>query len=134
VGNRNIYNRGDNNRRNASPELANRSRQEVTRRADRTAPGRNDVLSDRDGNVYRRNGDGSWDSREGREWRPTQAEGRAARPEARPEARPQTRPEARPQNTRPATRSAPTGVQRDYSSRVRGASRAGASPRTRGGR
>jgi len=139
IGDRNnIYTRGDNATRNASQALRDQSRPTDRVRADRTAPGPNNVLSDREGNVYRRNDNGSWDSREGREWRPTSPEagaGTGARPTApatRP-ATPDTRP-AIPNNSRPATRPAPSGVQRDYGSRVRGASRAGAAAQPRGAR
>jgi hypothetical protein len=121
---RNIYNRPETANRKASPATLDRTRDASRIRADRPAAGRdNNVLSDRDGNVYRRDAAGNWQSRENREWRDTRP---APTPTTRPQARPETRPQARPQTptTRPATRPAPAGVQRDLTQRTRGTTRA----------
>jgi hypothetical protein len=55
----------------------------------RPAGGRDNVLADRNGNVYRRDQAGDWQSRQGNQWsRP----GAAARPAGNAAARPATRP------------------------------------------
>ena len=86
--------------------------------------GRNNVFADDAGNVYRRNDNGSWDKRQGNSWQPA---GGGARPGAQPSgpggaSRPGS-PSARPGGG--AWGSPSSGLQRDYSSRQRGASRAG---------
>ena len=72
----------------------------------RPAGGRDNVLADRNGNVYRRDQAGNWQSRQGNQWsRP----GAAARPASNAAARPATRP------------SPNTGqLNRDYAARQRG--------------
>lgn len=80
---------------------------------------RNDVFSDREGRIWRRAGDGSWQQRSGREWRPVPRESLAP---PRPVARPRT------QAQRPPVRPAPSvRLGRDARARDRGA------VRTRGG-
>jgi hypothetical protein len=112
-----LYSQGVNRDRmadNRTLEKANRDR------ADRVARGPNNVLSDRDGNLYRRQPDGSWNSREQGQWKPTEPQTRPSQPQTRP-----SQPQARP---------VPSNVQRDYGSRVQGSQRAAprrASPRTR---
>lgn len=126
---------GDMTRPNLYQRPANRGRL-----ADRSAsPGRtrpgaaqlpNDVLTDRQGNVYRRGGDGSWQRREGGGWRnadgldrsrPTgpPAPGARPRPESRPEG-PAVRPSRPSGSSRSATR---PQLERDWQSRQRGAQR-----------
>ena len=138
-GNRNIYNNSGNRDRRASAAQIDRSRGDNNRiRADRAAPNRsNNVLSDREGNVFREDGNGNWQSRENREWRdtrPAPSTGNAQRPTTRPETRPQV-PQTRPQTpqTRPATRPAPSGVQRDLGNRTKGTARTTGQARPRGG-
>jgi len=109
-----LYDQGRNRDRVANPQTLRTSGQP---RVDRVAPGPNNVLSDRQGNVYQRKPDGGWDARDGGQWKPSTPEGR--QPQARP-AQPSTRPET--------TRQVPQGVQQDYSARVRGAQRASARP------
>ena len=102
----------------------------------RPAGGRDNVLADRNGNVYRRDQAGNWQSRQGNQWsRP----GAAARPAGNAAARPATRPEA----ARPATRPSPnTGqLNREFAARQRGDMRTqnfqrsqSVSPGGRGGR
>ncbi|HSM06234.1 MAG TPA: hypothetical protein VK858_16560 [Longimicrobiales bacterium] len=113
---RNIYNRPEAVNRKASPATLDRARDQSRIRADRPAANRpNNVVSDREGNVFRQSPSGNWQSRENREWRDT-------RPATTPG---QTRPQVRPQTptTRPATRPAPAGVQRDMTARTRGTAR-----------
>jgi hypothetical protein len=139
-GNRNIYNNSGNRDRKATAAQIDRSREGNNRiRADQVSRDKaNNVLSDRDGNVFRQDGNGNWQSRESREWRDTRPAGNAQRPTTRPESRPQI-PQTRPQtpqtrpSTRPATRPAPSSVQRDQGNRSRGSARAG-QVRTGGGR
>jgi hypothetical protein len=73
----------------------------------------NNVLTDKSGNIYRRNKDGSWDKRDGKKWnkanveRPGTRPGRGDRPATRPGGGQATRPATRPgagQATRPAQR------------------------------
>ncbi|MEJ2482996.1 MAG: carbohydrate-binding family V/XII [Gemmatimonadota bacterium] len=145
-----LYQQGANRDRVAEPLTLDRARQV---QADRKARGPNNVLADRDGNVYQRLPGGEWNSREEGTWKPTVPEARPgeigptvpitrpARPEARPQPMPsRPRPEARPQplparpqarpapsprpSTRPATRPVPQNVQRDYRARARSSARA----------
>jgi hypothetical protein len=144
-----LYNQGANRDRLADAgtlETANRDR------ADRVARGPNNVLSDRDGNIYERKPDGGWNSREQGQWkpavpearpsqpqtRPSQPQARPSQPQARPsqpQARP-SQPQARPSQpqarpSQPQARPVPSNVQRDYGARVQGAQRA--TPQRSGG-
>jgi len=113
----NLYNQGINRDRVADDRTLVKANRD---RADRVARGPNNVLSDRDGNVYRRQPDGAWNSREQGQWKPTVPVTRPSQPQARP-----SQPQARP---------VPSNVQRDYGARVQGSQRAAprsASPRTR---
>jgi hypothetical protein len=130
-----LYNEGPNRDRVADPATLERAAQV---RADRMAKGPNNVLADRDGNIYQRLPGGGWNSREEATWKPTVPETRPggtrpttpvtrpAVPETRPAPRPETRPAPRPETrpaqpqTRPATRPVPSNVQRDYQARSRG--------------
>jgi len=98
--------------------------------ADRSATGRqpgpapadraNDVFAGPDGNVYRRDRDGSWEQREGSTWKPADPGkiGGGDRPSTRPAEPPSGSRPAQP-STRPAQ--PPTGsLNRDYSARQRG--------------
>jgi hypothetical protein len=60
----NLYDRKENRDRNAErPGTSDRKRPDLAR--DRN----NDVLTDRDGNVYRRDREGGWEQRQGGEWK-----------------------------------------------------------------
>jgi hypothetical protein len=106
----------------------------------------NNILTDRDGNVYRRNADGSWNRRDGGGWSPASPPAASdrmrpstgTRPSQRPAAgaRPSTgvppsqRPSQLPSTgSRPSTRPAQPSfggsgsVSRDYGARQRGATR-----------
>jgi hypothetical protein len=107
-----LYNQGANRDRLADSRTLQSANEA---RADRVARGPNNVLADRDGNLYERKADGGWNSREQGQWKPAQPQTRPAQPQTRP-AQPQTRP-------------VPSGVQRDYGARVQGSQRAA----TRGG-
>jgi len=137
-----LYNQGANRDRLADAgtlETANRDR------ADRVARGPNNVLSDRDGNIYERKPDGGWNSREQGQWKPAVPEARPSQPQARPsqpQARPSqpqarpSQPQARPSQpqarpSQPQARPVPSNVQRDYGARVQGAQRA--APQRSGG-
>jgi hypothetical protein len=89
----NMYNRPENKARNADrPNRANRP-------AAQPAPGRdNNVLTDRNGDVYRKTDDG-WQKREGNDWKNSDVAGDRSRPAAG-EGRPESRPEGA---TRPST-------------------------------
>lgn len=104
----NLYDQASNRGRLADRQVRERSQEKL--RADRVAQGRNDVLSDRDGNVFRQNRNGTWDSRDRGEWRSAAPErgGGAQRPQA--------------------NRQVPQQVQRDYGARQRGAGRAASRP------
>jgi hypothetical protein len=110
----------------------------------RPAGGQNNVLADRNGNVYRKTPQG-WQERQGNQWSKPAA---AARPATRPSpgtgpARPATRPEVSRPAPRPAAASRPAfdsgQLNRDFAARQRGEmrtqnfQRAGAASRPSGG-
>lgn len=138
----NLY-RDSANRNRVAPD----SMQRVARleKADRVAKSPNNVLADRDGNIYRKTAQG-WESREQGRWSPASQPSRPAAPStskarpAQPSARPvqpsagPAQPSARPAqpsagpaqpSARPAQPSArrapPAGLDRDYQARQRGA-------------
>ncbi len=143
----NIYNRPENRDRNVPATRDRPAGKQPKMANDR----KNDVISSREGDLYRRNPDGSWDKRQPtREWKPdSPGSGAGARPETRPAqpqqpttrpaqpARPETRP-AQPQQpttrpaqpTRPETRPAQpqqrdrSQMERDYRARQRGSQNA----------
>jgi hypothetical protein len=142
--NQNIYNRPQNRDRAVA------SRDKAGPRPSVMPDRANDVLTDRAGNVYRRNENGSFDRREGGQWRPQQPSTTPERPSTRPSqpstrpsqpstrpSQPSTRPSqpsTRPSQpstrpSQPSTRpSQPStrpssGVQRDWNSRQRGSQR-----------
>jgi hypothetical protein len=93
----------------------------------RPTGGRNNVLADRNGNVYRRDPQGNWQPRQGNQWsRPETANLPATRPapSPRPAQRPQAaaRPAQQPQ--RPAATARPSfdsgQLNRDFAARQRG--------------
>ena len=116
--------------RPAEANLYNRADQQA-RVADRSTTGRqpgrsttdraNNVYAGPDGNVYRRNPDGSWQQREGNNWKPADPGkvGGGDRPSTRP-SEPSTRP-SQP-STQPA-RPPSDNLNRDYGARQRGNSR-----------
>ncbi len=108
----NIYNRPDNLVRNVERPAVPSNRQ-----ARPTNNIQNNVLTDRSGNVYQRNTNGDWSQRNNGQWTNPQNLDRSATP--RPATRPSTGGVNYPQ-TRPATR---PQLERDYSSRQRGAQR-----------
>jgi hypothetical protein len=135
----NIYKRQDNVARNAPSDRA---------RADargRVAEGRdNNVFSDRDGNVYRKNNDGNWDQRTGDGWQGNDAVNRDAERERastadrsgaaagdrqagqRPQQQPErARPQQQPSQQRPQSGYGSTGqnLERSSNSRSRGSTR-----------
>ncbi len=120
--NDNIYNRGENKGRNAS--TMDKSRPQA-----KTAQGAaNNVYSDRDGNVYQRSKDGSWQQREGNSWK---SAGGGADASQRPAgaAGAGTKPStgATGGSSRPSGGGygggAPAGLNSDYSARQRGTAR-----------
>jgi hypothetical protein len=128
-----LYDQGPNRDRVAEPITLERAGQI---KADRMARDPNNVLADRDGNLYQRLPGGNWNSREEGVWKPTVPETRPSTRPAQPQTRPavpQTRPAqpgARPApSTRPATRPVPRDVQRDYQARSRASQRPVAVPR-----
>jgi hypothetical protein len=89
----------------------------------KAAGGKNNVLADKSGNVYRRDQQGNWQQRQGNQWSKPMAEARQkARPSTRPEV---SRPPTRPEPPRPATRPSMETAQlnRDYQARQRGETR-----------
>ena len=163
---RNLYNRPGNENRLASrpgerpatrperPSQAARPKAE-TRPAQaarpaqpkvRPAGGRNNVLADRSGNVYKRDPQGNWQQRQGGQWsRPEAANRPAARPGAgsRPVQRPQAAARPMQQPQRPTAAARPSfdsgAMNRDFAARQRGQQRvqnfqrSGATPRVGGG-
>jgi hypothetical protein len=126
----NLYNREDNRQRNAARPSTRDIRQA------RAAPAtRNNVLTDRSGNVYQRGSDGSWKQRDDGRWSTPSNLDRATRPAA---ARPSsTRPSTARPVTRPGEPRMPGGLdrrgrpeavrpqlERDYNARMQGAYRA----------
>ena len=99
-----IYNRADTRDRNASREATSRNKPQAAP----ATRGANNVLADRDGNVYRAQG-GTMQSREGGQWKPSSS------PPARPSTG-QSTPSARPST-------GASSAQRDWQSRQRGATR-----------
>ncbi len=114
---------------------------------------KNNVFTDKDGNIYRQNGD-KWEARTNDKWTQVDRPGKddlsnkpvvkSTRPASKPESRPSTKPAARPQTkpavqtkaaqTKPATQrqsstkaasgyNRPTKVERDQYSRQRSATR-----------
>ena len=69
----------------------------ATAATQRPADRKNDVFTDREGNVYRKT-DGGWQKNEGKNWSnvPSTADIDRARPAAKPAARPATQPSTRP--------------------------------------
>jgi hypothetical protein len=133
--NNNLYRSGDNRGRITDRGTRDLSTQQL--KSERAAAGKaNNVFADKDGNVYRRNNDGSWDNRASNGgW--TRDKGvSTARPDAggaatRPAAKPQVQSPAQPKS-QPWT--APSGLDRDYSARQRGSSRVSHAPSmSRGG-
>lgn len=146
--NNNIYNRNVNRTKVASTRNRSAGQRPAVAR-DRA----NNVYTDRQGAVYRRNDDGAWDRRDKEGWSPTggtPSSGARSRPTTRPSqpsARPATRPatpstrpttpSTRP-STRPSTPSSKPAVQpssgslnRDYAARQRGSSKATSSRPTK---
>jgi len=70
----------------------------------RPAGGQNNVLADRNGNVYKRDNQGNWQQRQGNQWSGAGA--------ARPETRPATSPQPSPRPERPAATTRPTPAAR----------------------
>lgn len=95
----------------------------------RPAGGQNNVLADRNGQVYKRDNQGNWQQRQGNQWKPQTTPATRPAAAARPSPRPE-RPAAAPRPT-PAAR--PTAaphpsfnagqMNRDYSARQRGEAR-----------
>ena len=135
---------------------ADRARDRSARVAQRPTKARDNVFTDRDGNVYRRN-DNGWERRDGNRWNkanPATREKAGARPSpgtpstrpspgtpstrpaTRPSTRPSTgtRPSSRPSTARPSSRPSTSNsrLNRDYSARQRGASRTHNYQRSRG--
>jgi len=112
-----VYNRPETRDRNASRDVASRNRPQAAP----AARGPNNVLADREGNVYRNQG-GEWQRRQGGSWQPDRSA-------------PTTRPTP---SSRPGTGAG--SVQRDWQGRQRGATRDAAraaprpAPRGGGGR
>jgi hypothetical protein len=91
-----------------SDRMADRGTRDAARnqlRGDRAGRGSNNVFTDRDGGVHRRDANGNWSSRGNRGWQPSIG-----------------------------NRSAPSNLGRDYSGRARGSARAGGGFRGGGGR
>jgi hypothetical protein len=111
AGNRpNIYNHPGNKNL-----LASRPGKPATRPTQptlRPAGGKNNVVADRNGNVYRQDNKGNLQQRQGNQWAKAGGERPGARPEARPSqppaditqrpSRPEARPATRPESSRPS--------------------------------
>ncbi len=133
----NLYDRpGNSDRLAARPATSDRKTPRPTTRP-------NDVLTDRSGNVYRRDESGQWNRREGGSWRPAEGLDRPSQMPERPTTRP-SQPSTRPQqpsqpstrppqpSQRPATR---PQLERDMQHRQRGMQRNRGNPgRPSGGR
>jgi hypothetical protein len=136
--NSNLYARGENQARNASaPRAKDTGRAAGGAAGGRPATGKgNDVFADRNGDVYRRNGDGSWDKRGQGSW-----SGAGAGAGTRDYNRPSTgsgswsgAAGAAGGGWSGATGGAgPSSLDRDYSSRQRGDYRASSYSGMRGG-
>jgi len=132
----NIYARDRNQGRNATrPATADRARPQAQPST------RNDVYSNRNGDLFRQNQDGGWEGRNNRQWEPGQGTGGAANRPSQPStgARPGQRPAqpstgARPSQT-PQTQNRDQ-LNRSSQNRNRGAARTRSAPRpsARGGR
>ena len=154
--NPNLYDRPG-NRDRLSERPATRDRRQPGVARDRS----NDVLTDRSGNVYRKDGNGNWQQRDRGQWkpaegldrRPSQLPGspsgeqpstRPSRPSVQPSqpsrpSQPSVRP-SQPSVGRPSTGATRPGLERDMRARQRGSSRSQnysrsrAAPRGGGGR
>ena len=129
----NIYDRPENRARNAErPATADRR----ARPADGV---QNDVLTDRAGDVYRKDADGNWNRRDSNgNWskadnldRPAAGNRPSTQPATQPSTRdyqrpsqtPSTRPSTQPSYSRPSNTATRPQLERDYSSRQHGAAR-----------
>lgn len=116
----NIYNRRGNVARNAPRTRDARVQQP------RAAAGRdNNVFSDRNGDLYRRNNDGNWDRNTRDGWSRSDAVSNQARQERTREATRDRQPSQQPRTQQPRTQQRSTGSQmeRSYNSRQRGTAR-----------
>ena len=149
----NLYNRPETRARNAERPALPANRQ--ARPANNV---QNNVLTDRSGNVYQRDGSGSWQQRDNGQWQQAQNLDRASSAQAgavRPSQPPASRPAARPSQPstpqpaqQPATRpgygsssnmrsgqqAVRPQLERDYGARQQGAQRAQNFQRQSGGR
>jgi hypothetical protein len=118
----NIYNRQNNVARNAPRAQQARDRQP------RAATGRdNNVFSDRNGNVYRRDNDGNWDRRGQDGWNRSDAVSNEARQERTRDAsrdrQPSQQQQRAQQQPRTQQRSSGSQLERNYNSRQSGTAR-----------
>ena len=113
-----LYDRADNRARNAQLPATPSDR----RARPATGDFRNDVLTDRAGNVYQRDAGGSWQQRNDGRWQQPQNLDRAApqAPATRPSA---ARPEQQPSGSWSGGSATRPQLERDYSARQRGAQR-----------
>jgi hypothetical protein len=137
TGQANLYNRADQTARVA--DRSGGGRQPGVATGDRA----NNIYAGQDGNVYRRNQDGSWQQRSGNGWkpadpgagtgtRPSQPSTRPSQPSTRP-SQPSTRPSqpsTRP--SQPSSRPSTGSLNRDHSARQRGSTRTNNYNRSRG--
>ena len=136
--NHNVYKRPENRGRTAS------TTDKSTRPRAMPAPGAsNNLYTDRKGNVYRRNNNGSWQTRDGNAWKNAPGTQAGPRPPAGGSSGAQppagvgssTRPPAGAGARPPAgtTRGGPSNLNRDYSARQRGSQNAQKFQRSSGG-
>lgn len=139
----NVYNRPENRARNVDRPVVPSNRQ-----ARPAADGRNNVLTDRSGNVYQRNDNGNWSQRRNGQWQQPGNMDRASSPTAgtRPSQPSTTRPSSasignagtRQASSYGSSRSRQQAVrpqlERDYSARQRGTQRSQSYQRQGGGR
>lgn len=138
----NIYNRPGNSDRNR-PSAMPADRQQPVRAQNRD----NNVYADQNGNIHRRNQDGSWDQRAGDNWSPSQTPGQqpgerpaqqpSQQPSAQPAQRPSQQPSAQPAQRptqQPSTRSSTQSqLNNSHSARQRGSTRSSNYGRSGGG-
>jgi hypothetical protein len=117
----NLYSRPENRDR-----VADRA---ATRQPARAGDRANDVFAGRDGNVYRRDADGSWKQRTGEGWKgvdPAQADRARERATGERATGDRARPSTGTQRSRPSTGGSTrtgSGLERDHRSRARGTQR-----------
>jgi len=126
---RNVYNRRSTGIRSTRDVTRNRDMPSASNRKVSARPSNkpNNIYTDRDGNIHRRDNNGNWTRENTRPSTRPELPNKSARPSTQPAQRPSTRPSTQPAqrpSTRPAQRPSPSqNLERQYNSRNRGTSR-----------